>query len=401
MTATASTVAAVLKTLYDTREIQDLSISKDPFFAMMSKDTSFTGDGLKIPLAIADPNGRSATFTNAQANIAGANWKAFTLTRATDYAIGRITGEVMEIAQSNTGAFLNAVKLEVQKATQAAMRSAAIKVHRTNVGTICQIQSGTSSPITIRREDAAYFEVGNLIGAVSDETGSGTQRSGVGTITAINRAASATTATITYSGTITSLAATDYLFIDGDYNASFAGFEAWVPQSAPGATAFFGVARNTDTDRLGGLRHTVSGATIEEGLLDALTFAGIAGAPIDKGFLNPTDYNGLIKNLGSRAVYDTTQINARVGFKGVMIQGGTGDVTIYSSPFVPKGRAHLATMSSWKCNSAGKAPHILDYGMGNGNMIVVSNADSVEFRLGWRGNFSCNAPGHNMTVIFS
>lgn len=393
-----TTAAAILKTLYYEQGVQDLSVSKSPFLAEIRKNEEFYGDGLKIPLAIADPVGRSATFTTAQTNANPSNYKAFTLTRVTDYAIGTITGEIWETAQNNKGTFINAVRTEIKKAMNALMRSAATKIHRKSTGTICATTAGTASPVTIARENAQMFEVGQVFGAVSDDTGTGSVRSGTGTITAINRSASATTATITFSGTITALAPGDFLFISGDYNAAMAGFESWVPSTAPGATAFFGVDRSVDTDRLGGLRHVVTGMTVEEGLLDALTFGSIAGAGIDRAYLNPVQYNALIKNLGSRAQYFTKDINARVGFKGVMVSGGTGDVQVIPDPFVPTGKGHLVTMDTWSLNSALKVPHILDYG--GGEVLRQSTADAVEFRLGYRGNPATDAPGWNMIVTF-
>ena len=69
---------------------------------------------------------------------------------------------------------------------------------------------------------------------VAASTTTGSLRSGSGTITAIDRDAG----TITYTGTITSLTANDYLFTQGDApnggaNVKVSGLAAWIPSSAP------------------------------------------------------------------------------------------------------------------------------------------------------------------------
>ena len=107
-------------------------------------------------------------------------------------------------------------------------------------GTGAKGQSASnSSPITlVNINDITNFEVGMVIVAASSATGS--IRSGSGAITAVDRDAG----TITYTGTITSLTANDYLFTQGDAPNGGANVKvSGLPpdsSSAPAPTAFFG-----------------------------------------------------------------------------------------------------------------------------------------------------------------
>ena len=396
---TNASFAAMLKTLWFTGEIQNLALKNNPFLGMVPKKTDFYGDGLKIPLSYADLQGRSATFANAQAQSTPSKYAAFTITRApTDYAIGRVDGETLETSQSNKGAFMAALEAEIKRGRNSITRSLAVKLFRATTGVLGQNTSGTASPVTVSTADSYNFEVGMTIGAVSDNTGSGTVRTGTGFITAINRQASATTATITYTGTITGLTATDYFFVSGDYNAAISGLAAWVPDSAPSATSFFGVDRTADVTRLGGMRFT-SSAPIEEAFQDALAELYLAGSSPTHAFMNPLDFKNLINALGAKVVRTKVMGTAGTGYSAVEVDSPAGTIKVLADPNCPKLHVYILQMDTWCLYSCKEAPHILEYG--GGEILRMGDQDAVEFRMGYRAQLGCSAPGYNAVLILS
>jgi hypothetical protein len=273
---TNATFAAMLKTLWFTGEIQNLALKNNPFLGMVPKKTDFYGDGLKIPLSYADLQGRSATFANAQAQSTPSKYAAFTITRApTDYAIGRVDGETLETSQSNKGAFMAALEAEIKRGRNSITRSLAVKLFRSPVGIMGRtitVAGVTNSTFTVSTADSYNIEVGMTLGAVDVDTGAGVPRSGSAIVSAIDRQTSATTATVSFTGTITSFTSLDYVFVAGDYNGAISGLAAWVPDSAPSPTSFFGVNRTLDVTRLGGMRFT-SSAPIEEAFQEEMPSA--------------------------------------------------------------------------------------------------------------------------------
>ena len=395
---TNSTFAPMLKTLWFTGELQNEALKNNPLLGMIPKKTDFYGDGLKIPLSFADLQGRSATFSNAQAQATPSKYAAFTITRVNDYAIGRVDGETLETSQGSKGAFMSAMEAEVKRGRNSITRSLAVALYRSSTGCVAQVISGTASPITVSTADSYNLEVGMTIGMVTDNTGSGTLQTGTGVITGINRQATATTATFTYSGTITTPAANYFIFVAGDYNAKLSGLAAWIPSSAPSATAFFGVDRTQDVTRLGGMR-IASSSPIEEAFQSALAQLYLAGASPDYAFMNPLDFQNLINSLGSKVVRTKVMGTAGTGYSAVEVDSPAGVVKVMADPNCPKLSVYILQMNTWCLYSCKEAPHLLEYG--GGELLRLGDQDAVEFRMGYRAQLGCSAPGYNCVLTLS
>lgn len=399
---TNATFAAMLKTLWFTGEIQNLALKNNPFLGMVPKKTDFYGDGLKIPLSYADLQGRSATFANAQAQSTPSKYAAFTITRApTDYAIGRVDGETLETSQSNKGAFMAALEAEIKRGRNSITRSLAVKLFRSPVGIMGRtitVAGVTNSTFTVSTADSYNIEVGMTLGAVDVDTGVGVPRSGSAIVSAIDRQTSATTATVSFTGTITSFTSLDYVFVAGDYNGAISGLAAWVPDSAPSSTSFFGVNRTLDVTRLGGMRFT-SSAPIEEAFQDALAELYLAGSSPTHAFMNPLDFKNLINALGAKVVRTKVMGTAGTGYSAVEVDSPAGTIKVLADPNCPKLHVYILQMDTWCLYSCKEAPHILEYG--GGEILRMGDQDAVEFRMGYRAQLGCSAPGYNAVLILS
>ena len=238
--------------------------------ALMPKKEDFYGDFVKGPLKYAPNAGRSATFTTAQANQNNIKNVAFLYDRASDYAIARIKNEAILASKNNSGAFISILKQEMEGAQQNIANSAAAAIYGTGSGAIGQIPAGQNVALTTVTlsdpETIVNFEVGYTVSA-SAANGGGSVKAGSLVVASVDRVNGVVTFTQALSTGIATIAASDFLFIQGDYDLKMKGLGAWIPSTTPGATPFFGVDRSLDVTRLGGWRGDLSALPIEEALI--------------------------------------------------------------------------------------------------------------------------------------
>lgn len=398
---TAATAA--LKELYTDQVLQNMVYADNPFLAMIPKKTDFGGKYKPIPIIIGTSQGRSALFATAQANQTAADIKSFLLTRVSDYSIAQITNEMLLAAKTDKMAFIEGSKVLVDAAIRAITNSLASKLFRTGTGTIGRILTISSGTITLTNAaDIVQFEKNMVLRASTDEvTIRATYK---GYITSVNRTAGTmTVASDTYDGstaTPTNWTNTDYLSVDGDANACISGLGAWLPTTAPGATAFYGVDRSVDTVRLGGVRYDGSAQTIEECVIDGSALVAREGGRPTKLICNYATWAALEKSLGSKVTYTDLKGPADIAFRGIKINGANTQIDVFPDRNCPATLGYLLQLDTWCLNSLGDAPSILRYGDGL-EMLRVYNGDSAELRCGYYANVSCNAPGWNAVLTFS
>lgn len=397
MTIDVSSFTYSLKQIYTNDKVQNLVYKDNPALALIAKMEGFGGENLPIPTIYGNPQGRSQSFTDALANQTDSQGVKFLLTRKHDYAIAQFSNEVMLASKGNSYAFLEAAKLQMDGAIQSLSNSHATDLFRNGSGSRGRIGSGETTPtITLANiEDIVNFEVGMTI-VTSATDGTGSVKSGTAPIIGINRS----TGTLTISGNwdtaIATVAANDYLFVQGDYGQKFSGFAAWVPQSSPSATAFFGVDRTADITRLGGLRKDISAQPLEEGLIDGARLVAREGGSPDTCFMSFNRYAQLEKALGSKVQYVDVMANADIGFRGLMIQGPKAPIKVIPDRNCPDDTAFMMQMNTWKMYSLGKIAQIID---GDGNqMLRMTSADAYQVRFASYLQVGCNAPGWNINL---
>ena len=390
-----TTFAAALKQHYTQDRIENMVYKDNPFLAMVAKYEDFGGENLKLPIKYGIPQGRSASFSDAQANKTNTQLKAFLLTRVADYSLASIQNEVIEASKGNANAFMEAATVEIDGAIESATRSLAISCFGDGSGAIGQVLSTTSSVATFtlkQVDDVTNFEVGMQIKLNATKTGSSGTLSTTHTIDGINR----DTGVITLSAT-TSLTADHFIYAEGDYDAKLKGLNAWVPESAPGSTdSFFGVNRSADASRLGGIRFDGSSLPLEEALIGAAARVAREGGKPDVCFMNYSNFADLEKALGSKVSYVDVKVSPEIGFRGVLIHGPRGPIKVVPDQNCPKDVAFMLQMDVWKLYSLGKAPKILDSdGL---KFLRDSSADSVEVRVGYYAQLGCRGPGYNVRI---
>lgn len=401
-TLDVSSAQAALKAYYSTQRVENLMYQDAPLFAALEKVKDFYGKNYPLPLKVTNPQGRSATFTNAQNQKTASVYRDFTLTRAKDYSLASISSEAIMASESNPGAFLRLATSEIDGALDSLKRSIAWSLYGDgsgSLGSISAISAANPAVITLTRaDDIVKFEVGQLLegrnGVTARIFATGIS---VATVAAVDRDAGTVTTNVDNSGGTATLVSGDTLNVVGDYNAKLSGLAAWIPSTAPSSTAFFGLDRTIDVTRLAGIRNQGSGKPMDEVYVDAARRIGREGGSPDMGFLGYSRYATLEKTLGSRVIYDDVEM-AGVGFRGIKIQGPSRPITIMPDRDCPDLRGYLLSMETWAMYSLKEPVMILDL---DGNKFLrEGSADSYEVRCATFSQLATVMPGHNGVILF-
>jgi hypothetical protein len=417
---TQSSVAGILKELYDDQKIQWLTYKDNPTLAMMKKEEKFPGKYFPVPVVYGLSQGASATFSSAYNNQSSPTVAEFLVTRVADFSLATIDGQLLAAAQTDPGAFIDGAELMIDAAFQTATNRLASAMFRNGAGTIGQVSSvanvsGTTYTVTLANpDDAVQFEIGQVLMAVQFVDASGTAPSDTFSVTAVNRNTGVLTGT-SATNIVVNWPTTYWLAVQGDLpnssNNNFqpagstgtnsllklAGFAAWLPLAGPPTSdSFFGVNRNLDVQRLAGVTFNGSNLSIEEALLQGTGRIALNGGRVDTGICSYATYTALITSLGSKVQYIDEKIG-EIGFRGVQVNGANTVMSVFPDRSCPDGLIYCLEMDSWVLRSQNPAPHILKY-MDEIEILRVPGVDAAELRVGMYGNMYTNRPGHNGVI---
>jgi len=403
--------SAVYKHHYTREEVQLLTYRNRPLYALLEKDEDFGGDLLPIPIGYANPQGRSATFSNALGNQTPTAYKSFNITPTNNYATANISRRTMLASEkAPIDAWIKARVSETDNAIDTLANDIAVDLFGAGFGVRGQISTNATYPVTgttiqlTNNRDIQKFEVGQTLVFSASASGTGI-RTGQAQITAISRDVTATGALITFasalSGLITGVTNVDYIYVQGDPTLKLSGLAAWMPftgrPTPGGGDNFYGVDRSADVVRLAGVAFDGSGLTIEEAFVQGLAISNQEGGAPDYGFINYRQWANLENALGSRVRYAEVDLPAiKFGMKGIQLHGPMGPVTILADRYCPDGFAYLLQMDTWTLYSTGPAPAIVDE---DGNVLLRSAAtDGFDIRIAAYLNLGCRAPGKNVVM---
>lgn len=416
MSLNLTTFDSMLKEHYTSDYIENLVFKDNPLLAMVPKYEDFGGRNLRVPLIYGNPQGRSASFAQAQSRGAATSSKLedFVLLRVRDYSIATVDNETLEASKGNENAFMEALTTEIDGAINSLTRSIAVAMYGTgfgNIGAIAATSSVTTTVLTLANQnDITNFEVGmELVVAttVSSSTLKVLGTSGNGLIvTGIDRSAGTLTFGFNVNDAangIPTIATGDVLFVRGDRQDSatptalkISGLPAWVPYGGPSSAAFFSVDRTADSVRLGGLYYDGSGVPIEEALIEgAGRVAQLGNGKIDHYFMDYPSYNSLEKALGSKVQYIDYKVG-QVAFRGMQVAGPRGMINVVPDQNCPSGTVFGLQLDMWKLYSLGKAVRVIEAdGLA---YLRQSSSDGIEVRYGFYGQMGCRAPGYNINI---
>lgn len=402
---TTTTLANILKVRYPQTKLQSMNYQDAALLGVLGRDENFGGKVTQISVNYARSQG-SALFANAQANASASDDIAFQVTRAKDYHVCTMEAEAILAARGSENTLLNGLDREMENAKLSFKRSISQQLYRNGGGARGRVLSVSTNTLTLTEpNDAVFFEVNMIVRVATTDGTSGSLRTGSERIAAVNRDSSTATlrsTSATWATVITAIAANDYIFRDGDFGILAKGLDAWLPATAPtSGDSFFGVDRSVDAVRLAGLRYAATaGAAKEDTIIDASAYLGREGGTPDLVVCHNVDRRDIVKNLGSKVVYDkvSSATDAAFGFETIKIHGDTGTLNIVADPNCPRGVFYMLDTSTWKIGSMKGVPHYADDD--SNKMLRQSAADGVEWRLRAYWQLYSDAPGKNLRGTF-
>ena len=431
--STISELIGDLKQYYSSEQvINDLMLKNRPLFGLVEKDFEISGQGGNIqgtpsypttaqggyPVPIISSGGASPsqTFANAQTNQQPAVVRQFQVPVVSTFNLATVNRVLQGASRNNTGAFLDAMKLETDAAFQSVSNYTAAALYRNATGSFGQVNSsGVSAGGVIQLTnitDAINFNVNAVLRAAASD--GGTLRNGTGYVIAVDF--SLGTLTVSGSAPVNGVPGTggipsgwsagDYLVFDGSENLMIAGLLTYLPNTSqtrptPGFASninqLFNVDRSISPQVYAGTWLQAGTESIEEALIDGVSEVCRLGGMPDMIFMNPVSYRALCKELQSRRHYITAEGPTGISYSGITIDGDQGPVKVLSDPWCPPKTAFILTMSTWKMIGYQPFPDFLQY-MDGMEYMRVYNADAIEMRCGGDINLTCNAPGWNGVI---
>ena len=410
MAQSTTNLDAALKVLYQ-GGLEDLTYPNNTLFALMPKKQDFAGKNITFPVYYGPAGGvgSGSNFSSIQGKISNTLLEDFVVTRAKEYSLARIETEALEASASDSGSFVRGLKHVMDDAIKHAANRVGQSLYGDGSGALGKVSSpGASSTLTlVNKDDIVNFYVGQQlvfaasISAALRDTGDHltveTIDEDAGTMTI------SSTATTNNVNDIASIATNDIIFERYDYVSSsdknrIKGCGAWLPASAPATSdSFFGVNRSAHASRLAGHRVTDTTLPIDEALRrgQILVRRGAVGV-VSHIFLNPMQFE--ILEATAMARYNPTTVEAgKFRFRALEF----GEAKVMMDYNCPVDRAYGLDMSSWCLHTLGGAPHVLGMGMGQGGVMPVYDADSVEIRIATFGNTICRRPGANFVCTLA
>jgi len=376
MTLSIGSLSAVVKERWPDGLPKSFIYQNHAFLAMLQSDNDFHEQTYNVPAQTTLSGGRSHTFATAQAMSLNNTYVRFQVTPVTDYDYVTFDGRTLRgLSKSNAEQVVKTIEREFEGAMSRLGNNIASEAFRSNTGSRCQVHASTAPSGTTLTLDypssARFFYVGAQV-LVSAADGGQLRDPDYVTVTAVDYEAGTLTGDSTWTTTITGLAVGDYLYINGDTNATSgaaqtsqiaaAGLAAWCPASTPTSTAFFGVNRSLYPQALGGWRIGSTGESVETVFIKANAVCQSAGFGLDTVFIHPNDVARLER--------------AKEGMKSVEVgkyQIGVKTFEAYGSTFYvdPDCQEGIA----WAVDVKGGAfKHLV-----NGNQPAIDETDGNKF----------------------
>jgi hypothetical protein len=404
VTATVAGSQAALKVLYPSGELPKSINDMFVLHKRLKKETEFVGELAYVPIQNANPQGSSADFATAQANIQQGSYLRSALTRVTHHGVARVTGEAAEAAVKSEGALVDLWDNETRGIATTEMSVLATYLYGTGDATLGQILSGVgTTTVTLGTStNMNYFELGMTLRVVSAQGASPTVRveASRAVVTGIDRRNRTLTFALALSTHATAAVNGDWLVRSGDQSGAastvITGLGAYVAGGTAPAT-LFGLVRSADPVRLAGQAIDYTGWAIEDAVVDASAQCGFQGIGYPSVLaMNNIDVANMKKSLASKIIYNDGGGKAKHSFSGVSIEGEAGPIEILADPFCPRNKAFLLKLDAFSLFSLKAAPHLNKFdGM---DFMRRPDADAYEVRFVFYGNVKCKNPGPHVQL---
>lgn len=403
MATPAATVAALVEYFqrkYSLPERTSMSIRNTPTLNRMNKDSQklAQGEAFYVTLDAFKSFSASHSFQYGMSDYSptkGYRW----LVSGPKMLYSRITLDGLMMAQNPLGALIDMKSKEADGVTSTLLERLEQKLWGDTASDIGQISStglggtATDRVLTLNVFSTGYnFQYGMYLQACNQRTG-GTVRTDVYQVTGLtydDESSGTPKAIITchrVSGTAGDWAASDYLYVRGDYDSGAPGIASFIPATAPTAgDNLLGVDRSVAPNHLAGWRFEFKGS-IEETIKYSFMIMGRFVNKAAKRYsvcLSPADWLALEQEMAGRVLRDPVA-EQTFGTATLVVRTAFGDVPCIAIPVLADGRGYILDWTTWTFHHLKGLPHIID---DDGNTMLrlgpdptAGGGDGIEIRF--------------------
>lgn len=275
--ASPITLGAILKTIQEdgTLDPDKALVRKSAALKLIEHKKDFHGNTLDWSVPYAGLAGRSHTATSAEANDQNGRYARFSISTVSDFNKRKMNGVLVRKAlkAGPSEEFIDYAKGEMGLAIASLSQNIARGFYGSRTGRRGVRGSVSSADLTLATiDDAVNFNIGDKIVAAATDGGTLRDSGDFVTLIAVNTETGVLTADANWSN-IASMADGDSLYVEGDINLSWSGWDTYNPATAPtGGDSVFGsgVDRSLNPEVLAGLRITTTGTNIETVFIKAM-----------------------------------------------------------------------------------------------------------------------------------
>lgn len=409
LNVSATDLEPYIRRIFLDERVRVIGRPSSTFFMEVRKDTNARGQ-TRMALVHGDGPNRSATFATAQSNAAAVPAKAFQIDTtaaassaglAEDYGVFRLSNKHLHTA-TDTGAVVSALSLGIDGLIRKIKREVQLGCYDPDGARVKATITGASSATYTfgNAYEARRFQLGDKVVAAATRTGALRDSGTAKTVTAVTPSGPS----ITLNAAITGATTNDLMFLEGDAANTGGvkggqGLPAWIPDSAPSSTTFFGVDRSVDTEKLGGLRTDGSSTgSMEEAITmgsEALYDATQGEARPDFVFTSSSKWRQLSMELSDKRLGQMGK-SAEFGYSYIEHTFGPYTMKVVPDPENHTTRGYMLDMSTWILFSAGDIPH---FASEDGNRILRASSDAgIEVRMDAFWQLGCSVPFFNNSV---
>lgn len=409
--ANQTNVPLILKDLW-VDGVEDYLYEDRPFFAMVDKDSSWSGLRLHVTCKYANGTSVASKFDIAKSRKRVNKYAAMEIETADLFALWSVDNKLITLSRDQKGSLVRYLDEATTDAAEKFRRRTAWQLWGNGGGaaakslTITTVDVALANPHNVRN-----FDIGDVIEFAADDG-----RAGAGVLDETREIVDIDedNGVLTFDedvSTIAGIANGYYLFHEGDYGDDdhvLKGVTAYTCLETPGTgdepASIWGMNRTVFTTRLGGHRITPSAnLTVIESVKEALTKLFRRSVNTTHVWVSPEIFNEVEMSLDS-SVRRSEQKVGKVGFEGLAFTSQTGKtVKMFADSDIPLGPdgeelVFFLNMDKWKFHTAEEWGQWLT-GDGQKKFLTEENANAREGRLGGYGNLYTRRPGDQAVML--
>lgn len=422
MAAAQMSVYKMIRNLWPREAIVEQIYKGSPLLGMIKKDTSFGEKIRYISVGTSPPQGIGAGYGQAKLNKTPSTAEEFQVQTTTYYGSFSIAGDLYRRYKytGNKGLLVDPMGRDSKGLMRQIKNDLSSFIHGNGGGALGRIAStSTLASQTITLDTAAdkrRIVKGMTLWASTGDGNSGSILSGQVTVASVGGTATAPTVTIneaTWSGSISGLTTTSYLFRAGAVGTGAGGdgilngLDAWLPSHSGSPGTFLGVNRNNAPEQLAGNVISATTKSPRQRIMEASQVQADTGSSDGRlvYVMSTRQWVNLYNELSNaNALVMMKSPSSPVGglkvgveYDAIKLVGAGGAIEVVADPWAPDNVERMLNLDTFTLASTGDLIHWDDDATPDSPMLEDA-ADAREVRAVGDMALYCNDPWSNVRV---